>query len=141
MAGRTLRVQQMLQRATSGMGLGRLPFARFRREYSQVTKPLTQSWLKGATEPPLVDLTFGALFEQQALKYGDKEFLVVAQQDIHLSWKETLYRADSLATGLLRLGYKKGDRLGIWMPNYKEWFLMQLATARIGVLLVNFNPR
>jgi acyl-CoA synthetase (AMP-forming)/AMP-acid ligase II len=52
-----------------------------------------------------------------------------------------LYRADSFATGLLRLGYKKGDRFGIWMPNYEEWTIATMAAARLGVILVNLNPR
>ena len=35
---------------------------------------------------------------------------------------------------------KKGDRVGIWAPNRAEWVVMQYATARIGVILVNINP-
>lgn len=34
----------------------------------------------------------------------------------------------------------KGDRVGIWAPNRPEWVLLQYATARIGVILVNINP-
>ena len=37
-------------------------------------------------------------------------------------------------------GSKQGDRLGIWSPNYAEWVLVQYATAKIGVILVNINP-
>jgi fatty-acyl-CoA synthase len=33
-----------------------------------------------------------------------------------------------------------GDRLGIWAPNCHEWVLVQFATARAGVILVNINP-
>ncbi|HEX7750796.1 MAG TPA: AMP-binding protein [Novosphingobium sp.] len=47
---------------------------------------------------------------------------------------------DPLATGLLRLGLVKGDRLGIWSPSRWEWVVTQFATARIGVILVNINP-
>ena len=35
---------------------------------------------------------------------------------------------------------KPGDRVGIWSPNRYEWVLLQYATARIGVILVNINP-
>ena len=34
----------------------------------------------------------------------------------------------------------KGDRLGIWSPNCAEWTLVQYASARLGVILVNVNP-
>jgi fatty-acyl-CoA synthase len=33
-----------------------------------------------------------------------------------------------------------GDRVGIWSPNNSEWVLAQLATAKIGAVLVNINP-
>ena len=44
------------------------------------------------------------------------------------------------ATGLLARGLGKGDRLGLWSPNYAEWVIVQYATAEIGVILVNINP-
>ncbi|KAL5012155.1 hypothetical protein ScPMuIL_010706 [Solemya velum] len=47
---------------------------------------------------------------------------------------------DSLAAGLLALGLKKGDRVGIWGPNSLQWILTQYATARTGLMLVNINP-
>lgn len=43
---------------------------------------------------------------------------------------------DQAAAGLLALGLKKGDRLGMWGPNTYEWILMQFATARAGIILV-----
>jgi fatty-acyl-CoA synthase len=33
-----------------------------------------------------------------------------------------------------------GDRVGIWSPNCAEWTLVQYATAKLGVILVNINP-
>lgn len=42
--------------------------------------------------------------------------------------------------GLLAIGVKKGDRVGIWSPNNREWILAQYATARAGMILVNINP-
>ncbi|KAF7247468.1 Acyl-CoA synthetase family member 2, mitochondrial, partial [Varanus komodoensis] len=44
------------------------------------------------------------------------------------------------AAGLLALGLKKGDRLGMWGPNKYEWVLMQFATAQAGIILVSVNP-
>ena len=40
----------------------------------------------------------------------------------------------------MALGLRKGDRIGIWSPNRAEWTLLQFATARIGLILVNLNP-
>uniref|UniRef100_A0AAQ5ZZE4 Medium-chain acyl-CoA ligase ACSF2, mitochondrial n=1 Tax=Amphiprion ocellaris TaxID=80972 RepID=A0AAQ5ZZE4_AMPOC len=47
---------------------------------------------------------------------------------------------DRAAAGLLALGLKKGDRLGMWGPNTYEWVLFQFATAKAGIILVSVNP-
>lgn len=47
-----------------------------------------------------------------------------------------VFQVDQAAAGLLALGLKKGDRLGIWSPNRYEWVLMQFATAQAGIILV-----
>src|SRR5437588_7402304 len=41
---------------------------------------------------------------------------------------------------MLGAGLRKGDRVGVWGPNVAEWALVQYATARLGVILVNINP-
>ncbi|HEY0200805.1 MAG TPA: AMP-binding protein, partial [Burkholderiaceae bacterium] len=48
--------------------------------------------------------------------------------------------ADQLASALLRQGLAPGDRVGIWSHNNAEWVLMQIATAKAGLVLVNINP-
>lgn len=45
-----------------------------------------------------------------------------------------------IAKALYYLGMRKGDRLGICMRNRYEWTIIQYASARIGVILVNINP-
>ncbi|KAJ8316422.1 hypothetical protein KUTeg_006436, partial [Tegillarca granosa] len=53
-------------------------------------------------------------------------------------------RSDQLAAGLLSLGLKKGDRIGILGPNSLEWILTQYGTSRAGMILVsivNINPQ
>lgn len=47
-----------------------------------------------------------------------------------------ILQVDHAAAGLLALGLKKGDRLGMWGPNKYEWVLMQFATAQAGIVLV-----
>lgn len=47
-----------------------------------------------------------------------------------------ILQVDQAAAGLLALGLKKGDRLGMWGPNKYEWVLMQFATAQAGIILV-----
>src|SRR5690349_7089420 len=37
-------------------------------------------------------------------------------------------------------GLDVGDRVGLWSPNRVEWALVQYATAKAGIVLVNVNP-
>ena len=48
-------------------------------------------------------------------------------------------QADRFAAGLLEIGLKKGDRVGIWGPNSLEWVIVQFATARVGLILVSLG--
>ena len=101
---------------------------------------LTQSYYSGASGSQIVYQTIGNYLEQVASQYPDNEALVVRHQGVRLSYRDLLAQADSLATGLLALGIKPGDRVGIWGPNSLEWALVQYATARMGAIMVCINP-
>jgi fatty-acyl-CoA synthase len=98
------------------------------------------SYARGASAPPLLDCTLGTALAQAARQHAHREALVVPHQNVRWTWAELLERADALAAGLLSLGLQPGDRVGIWAPNCSEWTLMQFATARVGLILVNINP-
>ncbi len=104
------------------------------------TPATTASCAQGARTPALLDITIGHALEQAAQQWGDREALVIPHQSVRWTWKELLQRSDALAAGLLALGLEPGDRVGIWAPNCAEWTLMQFATARAGLILVNINP-
>jgi len=40
----------------------------------------------------------------------------------------------------MALGVNTGDRVGIWSPNCAQWCILQLASAKVGAILVNINP-
>jgi long-subunit acyl-CoA synthetase (AMP-forming) len=42
-----------------------------------------------------------------------------------------------LAGGLVSIGLKTGDRIGIWGQNSIEWFITKLASARCGLISVS----
>ncbi|MFN8925230.1 MAG: AMP-binding protein [Rhodospirillales bacterium] len=101
---------------------------------------LTQSYVHGASDVPLLGETVGALLERIAAAHGDRLALVVRQQGVRWTYRELLGEADRFAAGRLALGVRRGDRVGIWSPNNAEWVVTQFATARIGAILVNINP-
>ena len=49
-------------------------------------------------------------------------------------------KVDAFAAGLLALGLKPGERVGIWSPNTAQWVVTQFATAKAGLIMVNINP-
>lgn len=101
---------------------------------------MKQAHVRGATTPPLREETIGAALKSAAKKWPETEALVSVHQGIRWTYRELNAKADALAAGLLALGLRRGDRLGIWSPNNAEWTLTQFATAKIGVILVNINP-
>jgi fatty-acyl-CoA synthase len=57
-----------------------------------------------------------------------------------MTWAEFDREVDVVARSLLALGFEPGDHFGVWATNVPEWVILQFATARIGVVLVNINP-
>lgn len=98
------------------------------------------SYAKGPTSTPLINHTIGTALDKAQERWGDHLALSSLHQSIRWSWKELNAQANSVATGLLDLGIKKGDRVGIWSPNCAEWTVIQFATAKIGAVLVTINP-
>ena len=88
----------------------------------------------------VLDDTIGENLARTVAEHGDNEAIVSVHQGIRWSYREFADRVEALARGLLGLGLGKGDRVGLWSPNYAEWTLLQFATAEIGVILVNINP-
>ena len=98
------------------------------------------SYSRGADSPPLLLETIGANLERTIAQFPDHEALVSCAQGHRLSYAELGQAVDELACGLIAAGLNAGDRLGIWSPNRTEWTLIQYATAKLGVILVNINP-
>ncbi|MEO7248553.1 MAG: AMP-binding protein [Novosphingobium sp.] len=105
-----------------------------------VPKAALLSEAEGPVTPPLLEITIGSALTDAAERFGSRPALIVPSRSVRWTWAELDARADALATGLLRLGLRPGDRLAIWAPNCWEWTLTQFASARIGVILVNINP-
>ncbi|MBI3759806.1 MAG: AMP-binding protein, partial [Deltaproteobacteria bacterium] len=98
------------------------------------------SHVRGADAPALLDLTIGQALEDAVRRHGGREAIVSVHQRARLSYSEMKARAEAFAMGLLALGLRRGDRVGIWSPNNLEWTLTQFATAMAGMILVNINP-
>jgi fatty-acyl-CoA synthase len=98
------------------------------------------SYAHGASATPLLGETIGANLDRAVQRFGERDALISRHQRVRWTYAELGAQVERTARGLLAAGLEPGDRLGIWSPNCAEWVLVQYATAKLGVILVNVNP-
>ena len=98
------------------------------------------SQVKGRTDATLSNATIGQFLADTVQRFADRPAVVFREQDVRWTWAQFQAEVDAFASGLLGLGLRVGDRVGIWSPNRAEWLVTQFATARAGLVLVNINP-
>ena len=84
--------------------------------------------------------TIGRYFRDQVAVDPDHEFVVYPDRALRWTYKEFDERTDNLARGLLAIGLRPGDHLGVWARNIPDWLTFMYATAKIGVVMVTVNP-
>ena len=105
------------------------------------TQPeLRPSHVRGDTSQPLLHETVGGMLARIARTWPERPALVVPPQGVRWSWREFDDAVSRFAAGLVALGLERGDRIGIWSLNRVEWVLLQFASARAGLVMVNINP-
>ncbi|XP_003931321.1 medium-chain acyl-CoA ligase ACSF2, mitochondrial [Saimiri boliviensis] len=98
------------------------------------------SYIQGNVKNQLISKTVGQCLEATAQRVPEREALIVLHENVRLTFAQLKEKVDKAASGLLSIGLRKGDRLGMWGPNSYAWVLMQLATAHAGIILVSVNP-
>ena len=98
------------------------------------------SYTNGASNIPLLGETIDENLRKTVAKFPDNDALISAHQHYRATYTEFYEQVTAVAKGLIALGVKTGDRIGIWSPNCYEWTLLQYATAKIGAIMVNINP-
>ena len=98
------------------------------------------SYAHGVYDQPLLGETIGHNLDRTVARVPDADALISCHQGLRYTYAEFGEAVERLATGMLAGGLRKGDRVGVWSPNRAEWTLVQYATAKSGVILVNINP-
>ncbi|CAB1312054.1 unnamed protein product [Coregonus sp. 'balchen'] len=101
---------------------------------------LTTSYAHGTSSKSLLFSTVGGSLQAAAERFPDREAVVFLQDGVRKTFSQLQQDVDQAAAGLLALGLKRGDRLGMWGPNTYEWILFQFASAKAGIILVSVNP-
>lgn len=91
--------------------------------------------------PPWVDgLTIGAVLSQQAARHPKRDALIFPQSNVRMTYGEFHEAVRQAAKGMLALGIKPKEHVGVWATNVPQWIVLQYAAASIGVVLVTINP-
>jgi fatty-acyl-CoA synthase len=59
----------------------------------------------------------GMQFDRIVERFAERDALIVRQRHIRWTYRELKERVDAFAAGLLALGLRRGDRIGVWSPN------------------------
>ena len=102
--------------------------------------PDGRSYFHRGGEEPLLGTTIPEHFAHIANKFANREAIVSHHQGRRLTYAELSREIDHTARALLAAGFAKGERIGVWSTDNVEWLVLQMATARIGAILVNINP-
>lgn len=94
---------------------------------------------RGGAEP-LLGATIPEHLATIVNQFPQQLAVVSKPQNRRLDYQQFALEIDRVACAICAMGYSKGDRIGVWSTNNVEWVLLQMATARIGVVLVNINP-
>src|SRR3982751_999400 len=102
-------------------------------------RPWLRSYDKGV--PTSIDYPKVPLFyflEEAARKYPDRPCTIFKGASI--SYKEMKEITDKIAGALASLGVKKGDRVGIFMPNTPQFVMVFFGILKAGGVVVATNP-
>lgn len=93
--------------------------------------------------------TLSDLLQTAARTYGDKtatnfvlRYMLGGRFTIggRLTYRQLNEQVDRLATALYQLGVRKGDRVGVMLPNSPHYIITFFAAMRLGAIVVNINP-
>ena len=93
----------------------------------------------GAGPDGFTTLTLGQQLEFWARETPDHDFLVYPDRGLRWTYRQFDERVNRLAKGLLAIGIRKGDPIGIWAKNVPDWLTFQFACAKTGAVLVTVN--
>ena len=95
--------------------------------------PENITWNKKYEEEPLYNL-----IDKAKEKY--KNLPAVDFMGKKWSWSEIAILSDKMAKGLQNMGVGKGSKIGICLPNTPYFIIAYYAIAKIGAVIVNYNP-
>ncbi|MDY7031750.1 MAG: AMP-binding protein [Thermodesulfobacteriota bacterium] len=83
--------------------------------------------------------SYADIFTKTTKRLPDKDAIIF--KDRRITFKEYDDASDRLATILLELGVKKGDRVGVLLPNCPEFMYAFISVIKMGGIVINLSTR
>lgn len=94
-----------------------------------------------AYEDAYVTTTIGELVTSRARTHGQVCAIDIFERGERATYAELDHQSNVYARALLAFGVRKGDRVGVMLPNRIEFPLIWFALAKLGAVLVAINMR
>ena len=103
-------------------------------------RPWFATWRAGVprTLEPYPKVSVYSLLTDSAAGFPDSVALAFLGK--HVSYRELLEQVERFSAVLAGLGVKKGDRVGLLLPNCPQYVIAWYATVRLGAIAVGNNP-
>ena len=103
-------------------------------------RPWFMIWRDGVpkTLEPYPQVSVYSLLADSAAGFPDSVALAFLGK--HLSYRAMLAEVERFSAVLAGLGVKKGDRVGLLLPNCPQYVIAWYATVRLGAIAVGNNP-
>lgn len=104
---------------------------------------ITDLWRSAYVHPGRWDRSFSAMtlpmmFDTSVAKNGARP--LTDFMGARRSYAEIGAMADAFAAGLQALGFKKGDRIGLFLPNIPDYLMGYYGALKAGAIVVNMSP-
>ena len=84
------------------------------------------------------EVSIYSMFKESVRKYNDRDLIIF--QNNKLTYAELNDNVEKLSSGLHEMGLKKGDMIGVILPNMPEYVYLLFACTKLGIIPVNINP-
>lgn len=102
-------------------------------------RPWLSSWPQGVSKSvKYPEISLGEVLRKSATESPDQ--VAMSYFGTNLTFKEFDGLVDKFAEALQDLGVKKGDRVGIYMPNIPQFPIAYYGALRIGAIVVALSP-
>ncbi|TFG06781.1 MAG: AMP-binding protein [Promethearchaeota archaeon] len=82
----------------------------------------------------LDNFTLGRLLDLNVELFSDDEAIVI--DGLRLTWYEFYDKIMQFTSSLHHLGFKKGDKVGIWSQNRYEWLISWFGLLKLGIIII-----